>query len=252
MKRKRYIKSIIIILIVVGFFYGVKFQFPHYRITNQSMSPSFQVGDIILTNNFIDKGEIQHSDVYVIEYNKEVHVVRIVGLPGDKVEVRDGVLFVNDIEEKNKNTSSSYKLILSNHTPLAENDLLLGLVPLNDFGEYKAVLTEEQVAELSKLDYVKSIKRIIHPKGYNYVFSENPIYPNVTKFNWSRDNFGPIKVPKKEDEIGVNKLILKNNYYFVLADNRHQSLDSRHWGFISEKDIKGKLISTLYSINEKD
>ena len=81
-------------------------------------------------------------------------------------------------------------------------------------------------------------------------FGKNPISPNHSSFNWSRDNYGPIFIPKKGDRIGSNGGVVKNNYYFALGDNRHLSLDSRHYGFVSEDKIIGKIVTTLYSPNE--
>jgi signal peptidase I len=247
MKRKINIKSIAIMIIVVGFFYVVKSQFPHYKVSSQSMIPAFLEGDIIIVNNLINKEDILRSDVCVIEHNEEIYISRVVGIPGDEIEIRDGKLFVNEQEEIETQTCFNYKIKLGNHPPLAENDLLLLLNPINEFEEYEAILNKEQVLDISNFNFVKSIHKITHPRGYNYTFSNNPIYPNLNLGNWSRDNFGPIKLKEKGAETGNKKVKLKNNYYFVLGDNRHKSLDSRHWGLIPETSIKGKFISKLYS-----
>jgi len=117
------------------------------------------------------------------------------------------------------------------------------------------------------------------------VYSKNTynpnFFPNDFRFKWSLDYFGPIAVPKKGDSVKLSmdnlnlykriirtyennkleikgtdifingikasKYIFKMNYYFVMGDNRHNSIDSRYWGFVPEDHIIGKASMLLYS-----
>ena len=246
MNRKLNIKPIAIVIIAVGFLFLLKSQFPHYKISSNTMSPSLIVGDVILVNNFVGGVDIKNNDVCVFEMKNKTQISRIVGLPGDKVEIIDGTLYINDVEELEIIPSFTYNILLGDHPPLAEYDDLLLLQQANQYGEYTAELTNSQAKEMATYDFLKSIHKIIHPKGYQYAFSENPIFPNHSSFNWSRDNFGPIIIPKKGDKLGSKEFVVKNNYYFALGDNRHQSKDSRYWGFISEEKIKGKMVAKIY------
>ena len=157
--------------------------------------------------------------------------------------------FVNEIKETTFSLQHTYRIRLGNHPPLTEYNLMLLLEPSNGYEEYTAILTEEQEVAMAEFEFVTFIEKIIHPKGYRYAFLEHPIYPNNNSFNWSRDNFGPIVIPEKGDQLSSNDFVIENNYYFVLGDNRHQSLDSRYVGLIPEKNIVGKMITTLYSPN---
>jgi signal peptidase I len=108
------------------------------------------------------------------------------------------------------------------------------------------------------------------------------IFPHHAMYPWNRDNFGPVIVPRKGDNIKLtlqnlciykriievyekNQLeilrdsifingspsdnyIVKQNYFFVLGDNRHHSRDSRHWGFLPEDHIIGKPVIIWFSI----
>jgi len=243
-------KPIAILIVVVGFLLLLKLQFPLYQVSGNSMSPALIKNDIVLVNKLLAEKNIKNNDIYVFSYHNEQHVSRIVGLPGDKLEIIDGVLFINNIEETEVDLSFAYKIILDDHPALAEYDILHTLKPVNQFEEYVATLTMEQVDSISQIQFVKSISRINHPKGYSYSFKENPIFPNRSSFNWSRDNFGPIIIPKKGDILGPNNYFVKNNYYFTLGDNRHTSFDSRFFGFVTENNLIGKMVVNIYSPNE--
>jgi signal peptidase I len=113
---------------------------------------------------------------------------------------------------------------------------------------------------------------------------EPNIYPDANRFPWSGDSFGPLIIPKEGMTIAINdstlttygKMIVrydhnkdvkiegvklfiegkevteytfKQNYYFMMGDNRHNSLDSRYWGFVPEDHIVGKAFFIWLSID---
>ena len=139
-------------------------------------------------------------------------------------------------------------------------------------------LTAENAEKLKNNPAVQSVTKLISKKGEN---PDNRIFP-YTK-NWNQDNLGPIYIPQagktvkldKEslpfykmiiheyegndlkvngDEIRINDKIVtsytfKQDYYYMVGDNRHNSLDSRYWGFVPADHIVGKPVFIWFSVD---
>jgi signal peptidase I len=153
-----------------------------FKIPSGSMIPTLVIGDHILVNKFLFGVKIpftdrilfsfdtpEQRDIIVFKYPEDEDkdfIKRVVGTPGDRISLRDKVLYVNDI-------------------PMVEP-----YIQHTDSSILPAVL---------------------HP----------------------RDNFGPITVPPDQ--------------YFVMGDNRDQSLDGRFWGFVNREKVKGKAFFIYWS-----
>ena len=141
-------------------------------------------------------------------------------------------------------------------------------------------LTNKEADLISKSNILDSLKR-----NFNEIKSYNTSYfPNDIRFNWNEDNFGPIIIPKRNttveltknnlpiykkiireyekneltldlngtiriNNIETNSYTFKQDYYWMMGDNRYRSEDSRSWGFVPEDHIVGKPVFIWFSID---
>ena len=142
----------------------------------------------------------------------------------------------------------------------------------------KVNITDEIVAKLRKDSEVDSVIKVIKPKG----IKGNYMFPEVSDLSWNTDNYGPIYIPKKGSTVELNinslpfyKRIIKeyeNNqldvigehifingkktssytfnqdYYWMMGDNRQNSLDARSWGYVPFDHVVGKPVMIWFSI----
>jgi signal peptidase I len=196
-------------------------------------------------------------------------------MPGDSLQIKNRQILINSTPTTS-DVLLKYKYIVTTDGSLINQRILeKNKLADDDYARissnvYQFYLTSDQADNLKKIRAITNVQPSVAPEGER----EMMIYPSQSEnHQWNTDFYGPIYIPKKGDEIELNSrnidlyfkciefesesvtrgtagLVInglparsyefKENYFFMMGDNRHNSLDSRYWGLLPEQLVIGK------------
>ena len=294
------------------------FIFEAFRIPSESMENTLLVGDFVLvskmhygprlpytlglpfTELFVPGVEFKarrfpgfsHIDRYdVVVFNvptedkpidrKTHYIKRIIGLPGDSLEIIDKIPHVNGQPIVLQNTMKQrWQVYLheENGVPLDSlkaMDIQQIQFPRRRGDPISFEASSEVAREIGRWPGVRSVEPRVSARSYR-----TRIFPRGSSYNL--DNFGPLYVPSKGDTIHVHeenwalfediiteyeghdgellsngqieidgqlthRYVIEQDYYFAMGDNRDSSLDSRTWGYVPKSHVVGKALLIYFS-----
>jgi signal peptidase I len=250
-------------------------QLPYLRLPGTT---EVKKGDVVVFNK-PDEADIANT----IPVDQRTNLIkRCQATPGDVLTIVNGQVYINGKAAKNtERAQTSYTVVTDGRdiNPQSLEDLNIEILRQTDANTFEMIIPTQNISTVKSFSNIKSINPFIMPAGQY----DPSVFPHSEHFKWNQDNFGPLTLPKKGWTIQLNDSTLtlyrraievyehnkvdtagktimingkkaasytfKMNYYWMMGDNRHNSLDCRFWGYVPEDHIVGKAIITVMSID---
>ena len=253
------------------------FQLPYMRMPGFQ---KIKRNDIVVFNQpadtLKDMNEFRPDRNYYKPIDKKTNLVkRCVAIAGDTLQIIDGYVYINSKRsELPERARTQYNFIVNTEGKSINNNSLVKRYGVREGGQmqdgnYYLTLTDEEAERIANNPSVKSVTKQLQAKGV-----AGDVFPRSANLDWNGDNYGPLYIPKKGATVQLNRETLpfykrliseyerndlivngdeilingkqvdsytfKQNYYWMMGDNRQNSLDARYWGYVPFDHVVGK------------